>query len=226
MQEAISDYRHRNPPQGVRYGIPPPISVFVSSTIRPIIAQDFLIHRCGCPERPVSKHPVSKQRDGRAKYPSAIHPEKKRSREPHLQPKTAPKSPHIPRFPAERPTFSDNPVLCGIEECGELTAFFPFICFPQLPATAPCRRLRPDSGIIAEAVEIIGVHPSVPLSAKKARTHEQPQRSASRALHGSHPYAQARSDNRCRSMTRGSDKSHTVHKPIIIAITVASLPLA
>ena len=150
----------------------------------------------------------------------------RRGREPHLQPKTAPKSPHIPRFPAERPTLSDNPVPRDFKECGELTAFFPFICFPQLPATAPCRRLRPDSGIIAEAVEIIGVHPSVPLSAKKARTHEQPQRSASRALHGSHPYAQARSDNRCRSMTRGSDKSHTVHKPIIIAITVASLPLA
>lgn len=140
----------------------------------------------------------------------------RRGREPHLQPKTAPKSPHIPRFPAERPMLSDNPVPRDFKECGELTAFFPFICFPQLPATAPCRRLRPDSGIIAEAVEIIGVHPSVPLSAKKARTHEQPQRSASRALHGSHPYAQARSDNRCRSMTRGSDKSHTVHKPIIL----------
>ena len=92
----------------------------------------------------------------------------RRGREPHLQPKTAPKSPHIPRFPAERPTLSDNPVPRDFKECGELTAFFPFICFPQLPSTAPCRRLRPDSGTIAEAVEIIGVHPSVPLSAKKS----------------------------------------------------------
>lgn len=218
MQEAISDYRHRNPPQGVRYGIPPPISVFVSSTIRPIVTPDFPVHRCG----PLCAPPFgakceprqNKETEGQNTLPPYFRT--RRGREPHLQPKTAPKSPHIPRFPAERPMLSDNSVPRDFKECGELTAFFPFICFPQLPATAPCRRLRPDSGIIAEAVEIIGVHPSVPLSAKKARTHEQPQRSASRALHGSHPYAQARSDNRCRSMTRGSDKSHTVHKPIIL----------